>query len=184
MPTPADDARRQLPRIAVTAAVVVLAGLAGTDWYIRNIELHHVVLTAEDADDAIDHWHTARREIAASLPSAHYLTDEYRRRGERLIRREATASARSLTETTAAMETVTVRLPWHHGIIRARNRYREHVSAWIARLRGLARDPARLDDSPPTIAATRAASEEAFRAALPPAALYDLDERISALFSR
>ena len=184
MPTPADDARRQLPRIAVTAAVVVLAGLAVTDWYIRNIELHNVVLTAEDADDAIDHWHTARREIAASLPSAHYLTDEHRRRGERLIRREATASARSLTGTTAGMETITVRLPWHHGIIRARNRYREHVSAWIARLRGLARDPARLDESPPTIAATRAASEEAFRAALPPAALYDLDERISALFAR
>jgi len=163
--------------------VVVLAGLAGADCYMRNLELHHVVLAAEDADDAIDHWHTARREIAASLPSAHYLTDEHRRRGERLIRREATASARSLTASAAGIQTITVRLPWHHAIVRARNRYREHVNAWIARLRGLARDPANLDEPPPTIAATRTASKTAFHATLPPAAFHNLDQRINALFA-
>lgn len=165
-------------------SVVVLAGLTVADWYTRNLELHQVVLAAEDAHDAIGHWHTARREIASSLPSAHYLTDEHRRRGELLIRREAAASARSLTASAAGIQTITVRLPWHYAIVGARNRYREHVNAWIARLRRLSRDPASLDEPTPTIAATRAASKEAFRAALPPAALHDLDERINALFAR
>ncbi len=91
----------------------------------------------------------------------------------------------------AVADRISRRHPDHHGStsVALRNCRRaqplpEHVNAWIARLRRLSRDPASLDEPTPTIAATRAASKEAFRAALPPAALHDLDERINALFAR
>jgi hypothetical protein len=166
----------------VVATVIVLASVAAADWYVRNVELRRLMTAAEAAAEAIDEWETGRDRIMSDLPGAFYLTPEQRRDTERQVRREAMDATLSLTGAAARVQDVRVTLQWHGAVVRAQDRYLDHTDAWITRLQEVARDPSTLSESTPDIAATRSASEDAFRNALPPAALFGLDDRVEALF--
>lgn len=150
--------------------------------YVRNIEVRQLVTAAEAATDAMGQWEAGRHRIMSDLPGAFYVTREQRQDTERRLQREAADATMSLTDAAARVNEVGVALPWHGDVVRARDRYLEHTDAWIARLQRLTSDPSALPEPAPEIAATRSASEHAFRDALPPAALYELDDRVEALF--
>ncbi|HSK91930.1 MAG TPA: hypothetical protein VK875_11530 [Euzebyales bacterium] len=152
------------------------------DWYVRNAEVRRLVAGAEAAAEAIDQWETGRDRIVSELPGAFYITPEQQRETDRELQREAAAAAMAVTDAAARVQEVSVSLAWHDDVVRARDRYLDHADAWIARLRQVARDPATLSEPAPGIAETRSASERAFRAAVPPVALYGLSDRVEALF--
>lgn len=169
-------------RNVLVATVIVLAGVAAADWYVRNAELRRLMTAAEAAAEAIDEWEAGRHRIMADLPGAFYLTPEQRRDTERQLRREAGEAMMSLTDAAARVHDVGIALPWHGQVERARDHHIDYIEAWIAHLQRVARDPSTLSEPTPTIATTRSASERAFRHALPPAALHGLDDRVEALF--
>ena len=168
----------------VLATVIVLACLAAADWYVRNAELRGLVTAAEAAAEAVDGWETARDRILSDLPGEFYRTPEQRRDSDRQLRREAAAATMSLTDAAAGVRDVRATLPWHRQVERARDRHLDHIEAWLARLRRVARDPSTLSEPIADITATRSVSEQAFRAALPPVALSGLDDRVAALFDQ
>ena len=181
MPTPADDDRRQLPRVAVT--VVVLAGLAVADWYTRK---------PRTAPRRVRRRGRPRRD----RPLAHHPTRDRRKPAQRALPHRRAPPPRRAPHPTrggrirAVADRNSRRHPDHHGStpVAPRNRPRaQPLPRACQRLdrpsTRLARDPANLDEPPPTIAATRTASKTAFHAALPPAAFHNLDQRINALFA-
>jgi hypothetical protein len=168
----------------VVATVVVLACLAAADWYVRNAELRGLVTAAEAAAEAVSEWETARDRILSGLPGEFYRTPEQRRDTDRQLRREAAAATMPLTDAAAGVRGVRATLPWHTQVERARDRHLDHLEAWLARLRQVARDPSTVSEPMADITATRSASERAFRAALPPVALSRLDDRVAVLFDQ
>lgn len=169
-------------RNVVVVAVIVLAGMAAADWFLRSAEFRGLVTAAEEAADAIDEWEAGRDRITADLPGAFYLTPQQRQDTDRQLRREAADATMSLADAATRVREVRVALPWHRDVEQARNRYLDHIDAWTVRLRRAARDPSMLQEPAPDIAATRSTSERAFRDALPPVALHGLDGRVEALF--
>lgn len=166
----------------VVVTVIVLAGVAAVDWYVRNVELRRLTTAAEAAAEAINEWEAGRDRIMSDLPGAFYLTPEQRRDTDLQVRREAADATLSITGAAVRVQDIRVTLPWHADVVRAQDRYLDHTDAWITRLQEVARDPSTLSDPPPSISETRSASEDAFRNALPPAALFGLDDRVEALF--
>ena len=166
----------------VVATVIVLAGMAAADLYVRNVELRGLVTAAESAAEAVGGWGADRDRIMSDLPGAFYQTPQQRRDTERQLRRAAADATMSLTDAAAGLRDVRAALPWHRQVDHVRDRHLDHIEAWTARLRRVARDPSTLSEPTPEIAATRSASAQAFRAALPPVALYGLDDRVEAVF--
>ena len=169
--------------VVITVIVLVLAGLATADWYVRNLELEQLVAATRGPSEEIDRWRTTRHEILSELPSAHFVTPEMRERAERQLGRAAADAAEALEGSTAELEAVSVRVPWHQGIRRARDRYVDYTDAWVARLEQLARDPAAVEEPAPQLTEARSASERAFRDAIPPVALDGIDTSIERLFA-
>lgn len=165
------------------AIFVVLSGLAVADWVVRNAELRQLVSATETANEAIAQWEAARDEILAELPSAHFITPELRQQSEQQIARAAADATAPLVDAAAAVRDVAVSVPWHVGIVRARDHYAEYIDAWIAHLERLAGDPASYEDPATQVAAARSATVRAFDEALPPMALFELGDRINALFA-
>lgn len=153
------------------------------DWFARNTEMRQLVTATEAANDAIDQWERARDEILAELPSAHFVTPELRQQAEQQIAQAAAQALPALTEAASAVSDISVRVPWHEGVIAARDAYVEYLDAWLARLQGLIDDPASFDEPATQIAAARSDTVRAFGDALPPMALFGLGNRVDALFT-
>lgn len=153
------------------------------DWVVRITELRQLVTATEAADEAIAQWETSRDEILATLPSAHFVTPELRQQTEQQIARAAADATAPLIDAAEAVREDTVSLPWHVGIVQARNAYVAYIDAWVAYLERLAGDPASYGQPETQLATARSASVRAFDEALPPMALFGLGDRIGTLFS-
>lgn len=168
-------------------AVVLLVGLVGADWYLRNREMSSL-LNAIDRAEA-----TTNRQLSKLHKVAERNSTEGPGRSEdwgdmELARFQSAAGSGRAAILVASSAVSDVRIaPWHRALRRARGRYRDHLRAWStsfevdATLSGNAYGPASTR-AESDIEATWGIAEHSLRSATAPLALFDNDGRVDALF--
>lgn len=172
-------------KITAAVALIAIAGVATGAWYGRRAQVQSLVDAAGAVHVVIDQWHTDRATILADMPSAHYRTPDFEQEAAERLRRTTATTLTSLDEAIAGVRGVRVTGPGNAAVDMARDSYLHHARRWAAYLSHVTEDPvAALDEPPPSLTASRAASEEAFASALPPFAGDELRRQVAALFER
>jgi hypothetical protein len=177
--------RKWLPVVlgAVTfLLVLVAAGLVVGDAFARSVEMRALVTRVEASESAMGALQEDVQEIFADYEGQTPLGDEDRAAvDERLM---AAAAAGRDAIAAAGREVEAVRwLAWHREIGTAQDTYLAHNRAWVDYLDRAAQDPAEFGRPQDDVNTTFEAAEGDFREALPPWALFDLADRVDAIFA-
>ena len=171
------------PVIALTVFLVMVGvgGLVVTDWALRNAEMNALVSKVEVSEDAMG---TLQGNLGATY-------DEFSGQGQ-LTASERAALNEQIQQVTqegydevkaagAGVEGVTV-LPWHTGIIKAKDAYVLHNHAWQDYLAKAAQDPTEVTRTHSEINDTFMAAEKPMKTAVPVPWLYELKNRVDLIF--
>lgn len=171
------------PLIGVLSFLLVLGvgSVLTIEWGTRNAEMRRLVTAVEaseaamtqtqisvaealDAFEASDGGEAAKMELDSTLTAA---ADEGHRQIEAAGRTVASVDV----------------LPWHTRIIKARDAYLAHNRAWQEYLLRATDDPGEFDREQLEVNSTFEAVEPLMRGALPNPPLFDLEERVDAIFA-
>ena len=177
--------RRWLPIIAgAVTFVVVLAtlGLVVGDVVARSIEMRSLVSRVEASESAMGALQEDVRVILSEYEGQAPLSDEDQ---AALDEKLTAAAAKGRDAIAAAGDRVAgvQWLAWHREIGEAQDAYLAHNRAWTDYLGRAATDPAEFARPQDDVNTTFEAAESPFRAALPALPLFDLADRIDAIFA-
>jgi hypothetical protein len=164
--------------------VVVLAALGALlgDWTARNLEMRTLVTKIEASEAAMGALQDSVQEIAARYEGKAPLSAEDQ---AALDQELMAAAAKGRDEIAAAGEGVAgVRwLLWHQQIGAAQEAYLAHNRAWQAYLERASETPSEFGRNQDEVNSTFVTSEAAVRGALPLAPLFDLRDRVDAIYA-
>lgn len=177
--------RRWLPVVAGVVTfllVLVTVGVVVGDAFARNIELRSLVARVEASESAMGALQDDVREILGEYEGRSPLSDEDRAElDERLM---AAAAAGRDAIAAAGQDVEALRwLAWHREIGAAQDAYLAHNRAWVDYLGRAAEDPAEIGRPQDDVNTTFEAAEGYFRTAVPTLALFDLRDRVDAIFA-
>ena len=184
-PRTAHRPRRWLPVIAgaVTFVVVLVTlGMVVGDVVARSIEMRSLVSRVEVSESAMGALQDDVQTILAEYEGRAPLSDEDQ---AALDEQLTAAAAKGRDAIAAAGEGVAaVRwLAWHREIGDAQDAYLAHNRAWTDYLARAAKDPAEFARPQDDVNTTFEAAESPFRDALPSMPLFNLSDRIDAIFA-
>ena len=177
--------RRWLPVIAGVVTfllVLVTVGVVVGDAFARNIEMRSLVSRIEASETAMGDLQDDVQAIFAEYEGRTPLSDEDQSAlDERL--KAAAASGRDAIAA-AGQDVEAMRwLAWHREIGAAQDAYLAHNRAWQDYLGRATQDPAEFVRPQDDVNSTFEAAERYFRTALPPIPLFDLADRVDAIFA-
>lgn len=187
--TPAPRRRRTPGWVAVLtgvlAFVLILAagGAVVGDWFVRNAQMATLVTAVEASERAMTDVQ-ARTDAAFKEYSAiakPTTQDKLDLNGK--LSDIAAEGAGTVTRAGDRVAAVSI-LPWETRIIAARDAYLVHNKAWQEYLAAAALHPIEFTKDQPAINDSWGAVEPAMRAALPDPALFDLKQRLDAIFAQ
>jgi hypothetical protein len=177
--------RRWLPVIAGALTfliVLVLAGLAVGDAFARNVEMRSLVARVEASEAAMGALQNNVGEIFAEYEGRTPLSDEDQAALDEQLKAAAVAGRDAIGKAGRDVEAMRW-LAWHREIGAAQDAYLAHNRAWQDYLDRAAQDPAEFVSPQDDVNSTFEAAERYFRTALPPLALFDLRDRVDAIFA-
>jgi hypothetical protein len=177
--------RRWLPVIAgvVTFLIVLVTlGLVVGDAFARNVELRALVARVEASETAMGALQDDVQEIFAEYEGRTPLSDEDRAALDEQLVAAAASGRDAIAAAGQGVESMRW-LAWHREIGAAQDAYLAHNRAWQDYLGRAAQDPAEFGQPQDDVNTTFEAAERSFRAALPSLALFDLADRVDAIFA-
>lgn len=185
VPPASRKSRTWVPIVAGLVAffvVLIGAGLVAADWVERNVEMRALVTNVEASEAAMTDVQAAVAAMAVHFDPNTPLTDAERAAVDEELKAIAADGAAAIAAAGGNVAAVTV-LPWHRGIIEARDAYVAHNKAWQDYLTAASQDPAEFAKTQDNVNATFAAAEQPMRDAVPVPPLFDLKERIDVIFA-
>jgi hypothetical protein len=177
--------RRWLPvTLGVVTFLVVLVGLGAVvgDWAARNIEMQLLVSQVEESEAAMGELQTEIEDLAAEYKDRMPLNEADQAAFDTTLKEIAARNQAAIAA--AGQDVAAVRwLAWHGAVGQAQDAYLAHNRAWQDYLGRAASDPSEFARQQDAINSTFEASEPAVRGALPSGALYDLPDRVDAIFA-
>lgn len=177
--------RRWLPVIAGAVTfllVLVTAGVLVGDAFTRNVEMRSLVTRVEASEAAMGELQDEVREIFAEYEGRAPLGDEDRAALDERLKAAAASGRDAIAEAGRDVEAMRW-LAWHREVGAAQDAYLAHNRAWRDYLGRAAEDPAEFGRPQDDVNTTFEVAEGYFRTALPRMALFDLDDRIDAIFA-
>lgn len=177
--------RRWLPIIlGALTFVIVLAGLGAVvgDWALRNAEMRSLITQVEESEAAMGALQQGVQDVAAAYESKLPLDDQEQAALDTEL--ETLASQARDAIGAAGDDVAGVRwLLWHREIGAAQEAYLAHNRAWQAYLARAAEDPAEFGRQQDLVNTTFVEAESSVRFAVPVAPLFDIDQRVDAIFA-
>jgi hypothetical protein len=177
--------RRWLPVVAGAVTfllVLVTVGVLVGDAFARNVEMRSLVARVEASESAMGGLQEDVREIFSEYEDRTPLSDEDRAElDDRLT--AAAASGRDAIATAGQQVEAMRWLAWHREIGAAQDAYLAHNRAWVDYLDRAAQDPAEFGRPQDDVNTTFEAAEGYFETAIPSLTLFDLADRVDAIFA-
>ena len=175
--------RRRWPWLVLTLVVLLggLTALAAGDWYLRNLEMDHLVTRVDASEVTMKTFLAAETDMATKYSKNPNPTDADKLAARNSMMAAAATGAAGVQVTGIAVGDVSV-LPWHRGIKKAQKRYMAHSNTWLTYLTTLSNDYGEILKKHPQISGTFAAAKTAFNDAEPPFALHHLKSRVDDVF--
>lgn len=161
--------------------LVTVGALVG-DAFARNVEMRSLVARVEASESAMGGLQEDVREVFAEYEDRTPLSDEDRAELDGRLTAAAAAGRDAIAE--AGQEVEAMRwLAWHREIGAAQDAYLAHNRAWVDYLDRAAQDPAEFGRPQDDVNTTFEAAEDYFRTAVPSLTLFDLADRVDAIFA-
>jgi hypothetical protein len=177
--------RRWLPLVAGAVTfllVLVTVGVVVGDAFARNVEMRSLVARVEASESAMGTLQDEVRAIFTEYEGRTPLSDEDQAALDEQLKAAAAAGRDAIAEAGRDVEAMRW-LAWHREIGAAQDAYLAHNRAWQDYLDRAAQDPAEFVRPQDDVNTTFEAAERSFRAALPWLALFDLRDRVDAIFA-
>ena len=166
----------------------VIGGAIGTDWMARNVEMDRLVIAIEQSEAAMGEVQD-RVAVVFDKLDGEVPTDEQRSDQSNAETAAAVAELAAIAVdgeqaiAAAAREIANVNvLPWHTDILAARDTYLLHNYAWQAYMLSAQQDPVAFTVPQNLVNQTFEDAEEPLIKAVPSPSLFDLPERVRAIF--
>lgn len=177
--------RRWVPVIAGVATfliVLVTLGAVVGDAFARSIEMRSLVARVEASESAMGAVQDDVQAIFAEYEGRAPLSDDDRAALDERLKAAATAGRDAIAEAGQDVEAMRW-LAWHREIGAAQEAYLAHNRAWVDYLDRAAKDPAEFGQPQDAVNTTFEAAEGDVRTAVPPLDLFDLSDRVEAIFA-
>jgi hypothetical protein len=177
--------RRWLPVIAGAVTfllVLVTVGAVVGDAFARNVEMRSLVARVEASESAMGALQDDVQEIFAEYEGSTPRSDTDRAALDERLKAAAVAGRDAIAAAGQDVEALRW-LAWHREIGAAQDAYLAHNRAWVDYLDRAAADPAEFGQPQDDVNTTFEAAEGYFDTALPPLTLFDLDDRVDAIFA-
>lgn len=177
--------RRWLPIIlGALTFVIVLAGLGAivADWTARNVEMRNLVTRIEASEAAMGTVQEDVTALAARYQAQLPLDDATQAQMDAELKAIA-ATGRDAIATAGDGVGDVPWFVWHRDVGAAEDAYLAHNRAWVAYLTRAAEDPAEFGRQQDDINTTFADAQVAIVDAVPLPALFDISDRVDAIFA-
>lgn len=183
-PTPRRP-RRWLPVVAGAVTfllVLVTVGVLAGEAFARNVEMRSLVARVEASESAMGALQEDVQAIFAEYEEGTPLSDEDRAELDERLKAAAAAGRDAIAAAGQDVEAMRW-LAWHREIGAAQDAYLAHNRAWVDYLDRAAQDPAEFGRPQDDVNTTFESAEGYFERAIPPLTLFDLADRVDAIFA-
>ena len=177
--------RKWLPVIAGVVTFLLVLVTVGTlvgDAFARSVEMRSLVARVEASESAMGALQDDVREIFAEYEGSEALSDEDRAALDERLKAAAVKGRDAIAAAGQDVEALRW-LAWHREIGAAQDAYLAHNRAWQDYLDRAAQDPAEFGRPQDDVNTTFEGAEGDFRSALPSLDLFDLADRVDAIFA-